>query len=67
MSQLPRLEELSRIAADELGIEYTVEKVTDIYKIMEFGVMTTPALVVGSVVKVAIRIPRMEELKKMIG
>ncbi len=62
-----KLEELSKSAANELGIEYTMEKVTDINKIMEFGVMTTPALVVDSIVKVAGRIPTMEELKEMIG
>jgi small redox-active disulfide protein 2 len=62
-----KLEELSREAADELGIEYNVEKVKDLNKIMEFGVMTTPALVVDGKVKVAGKVPSVDELKKMIG
>jgi small redox-active disulfide protein 2 len=61
-----KLEELSKKAADETGIEYSVEKVKDINKIMEYGVMTTPALVVDGVVKVAGKIPSLEELKSMI-
>ncbi len=62
-----KLEEMSRKAAEENGIEFTVEKVKDINKIMEFGVMTTPALVVDGEVKVAGKVPSLEELKKMLG
>ncbi len=36
-----------------LGIDATVEKVEDLREIMKFGVMTTPALVVGGKVRVA--------------
>ena len=61
-----KLEELSRKAADELGIEYEFEKVKDINKIMEFGVMTTPALVVDGKVKVAGKVPSIEDIKKLI-
>jgi len=62
-----KLEELSKKAAEEAGIEFTVEKVKDINKIMEFGVMTTPALVVDGVVKVAGKVPSIDELKELIG
>jgi small redox-active disulfide protein 2 len=61
-----KLEEISRKAADELGIEYELEKVKDIKKIMEFGVMTTPALVVDGEVKVAGKVPSIEDVKKYI-
>ena len=61
-----KLEELSRKAADELGIEYEVEKVKDIKRIMDFGVMMTPALVVDGEVKVAGRVPSLEDIKKYI-
>lgn len=38
-------------AAKELGIDYEIEKVTDIDKIIDMGVMSTPALAIdGSVV-----------------
>lgn len=61
-----KLEELSRKAADELGIEYEVEKVKEIKQIMDFGVMMTPALVVDGEVKVAGRVPSLDEIKNYI-
>ncbi len=61
-----KLEELSKKAAEENGIEFSIEKVKDINKIMEFGVMTTPALVVDGEIKVAGKVPSLDELKKMI-
>lgn len=65
-SKCIKLEEISRKAADKLGMEYEVEKVKDIKKIMEFGVMMTPALVVDGEVKVAGRVPSIEDVKKYI-
>ncbi|MFC1668926.1 thioredoxin family protein [Spirochaetota bacterium] len=61
-----KLEELSKKAAEELGIEHSVEKVKDINKIMDYGVMTTPALVVDGKVKVAGKVPSLEEIKNLI-
>jgi small redox-active disulfide protein 2 len=61
-----KLEELSRKAAEDLGVEYELEKVKDLNKIMEFGVMVTPALVVDGEVKVAGKVPSVEEIKKYI-
>lgn len=61
-----KLEEVARKAADELGVEYEVVKVKDINDIMNYGVMITPALVVNGVVKVAGKVPAIEEVKKMI-
>jgi len=62
-----KLEELSKKAADELGIEYEIEKVKDIKQIMNFGVMMTPALVVDGEVKMAGKIPSRDEIKKWIS
>lgn len=62
-----RLQEMSEQAAKELGIEYTMEKVSTIDEIRKFRVMMTPALVVDGVVKVYGRVPAIEELKTMIG
>ena len=53
-------------AAKELGIEYELEKVTDINEIMKFGVMMTPALAVDGEVKVVGKVPPPEEIKKML-
>ena len=41
----------AEIAARALGLEYTVEKITDINRIAEFGVMLTPALAVNGELK----------------
>jgi len=61
-----KLAENAEAAAKALGIEYTVEKVTDITEIMKFGVMMTPALVVDGQVKVAGSVPTAEEIRKML-
>lgn len=54
-------------AARELGLEYEIEKVTDISTIMGYGVMTTPALVVNGEIKFAGRVPSAEQLKAVLS
>jgi len=54
-------------AAKELGVEYEMEKIDDIDRIMEMGVLMTPALAVDGKVKFSARIPSTEELKKIIS
>ncbi|MBK8574182.1 MAG: TM0996/MTH895 family glutaredoxin-like protein [Elusimicrobia bacterium] len=62
-----KLTEAAEQAAQAMGIEYTLEKVTNIEKIINFGVMSTPALAVDGVVKVSGRVPALEELKTLLG
>lgn len=59
-----KLEDNARIAANEAGIAFELEKVTEIDKIMQFGVMSTPALVVDGQVKFVGRVPSPEEIKQ---
>jgi small redox-active disulfide protein 2 len=61
------LAELTERAAKEAGLEYELEKVTDLEKIMSFGVMSTPALAVDGQVKIVGRIPSLEEIQKLIS
>jgi small redox-active disulfide protein 2 len=61
-----KLAENADAAAKQLGIEYTLEKVTDIKEIMKFGVMITPALVVDGNVKVTGKVPTVEEIQNFI-
>ena len=61
-----KLAENAEAAAKALGIEYTIEKVTDITEIMEFGVMVTPALVVDGQVKAAGKVPDVEAIQAML-
>ncbi|MCL2744041.1 MAG: thioredoxin family protein [Planctomycetaceae bacterium] len=53
-------------AAKNSGIDYTLEKVTDINKIMTFGVMVTPALVIDGKVRCSGNVPSVEQIEKML-
>lgn len=55
-----------KAVADSQGIEYEFEKVTDIGRIVSYGVMTTPALVVDGEVKVSGKIPSADEIKEFL-
>ncbi|NOQ21346.1 MAG: thioredoxin family protein [Candidatus Aegiribacteria sp.] len=57
-----KLAELTEQAAIELGIEYELEKVTDINDIISYGVMLTPALVVDGDVKIAGSVPSIDQI-----
>lgn len=57
-----RLEQLTREAVAELGIEARFEHVREMDQIMAYPIMTTPALVVDEVVKVSGRMPSKDEL-----
>ena len=62
-----KLAENAEAAAKALGIEYEIEKVTDINEIMNFGVMITPALVVDGQLKVAGKVPSTDDIKEMLA
>ena len=60
------LAEITETAAKDMGIEYELQKVTDISEIMKFGVMMTPALAVDGQVKAVGKVPSPEEIKQML-
>jgi small redox-active disulfide protein 2 len=62
-----KLEDTVRLAIKEAGIDAQIDHVKDIKKIMTYGVMTTPALVIDGVVKAAGKIPTLTDIKQMIG
>ena len=62
-----KLAENAEAAARELGIEFEIEKVTDINEIMSFGVIMTPALAVDGEVKVVGKVPDAEAIKGMLA
>lgn len=65
----PKCKALERAANDAVavaGVDATVSKVDDIMQIMQFGVMTTPALVVDGKVLVKGRVPSVDEIKNLI-
>lgn len=61
-----KLAENAEIAAKDLGIEYSLEKVTEISEIMKFGVMMTPALAIDGQVKSVGKVISPDEIKKML-
>ncbi|MDY0213452.1 MAG: thioredoxin family protein [Desulfuromonadaceae bacterium] len=66
----PKCEKLAanaKKAADNLGLNYEMEKVTELNQIMEFGVMSTPALAVDGKVLVVGKVPNPAELEKLLG
>ena len=65
-SKCKTLEKLTRDVVEKNGIDATVTKVEDIYQIMRYGVMTTPALVVDEKVVVKGRIPSFDEIKQLL-
>lgn len=61
-----KLYENAQEAVKELGIEANIEKIEDMSKIMGYGVMRTPALVINEKVVVQARIPKKDEIKKLL-
>ena len=61
-----KLGEVAEKAANELGIEFDIEKVTSIDDIIGYGVMLTPGLVVDGVVKTSGKVPSLEEMKEVL-
>lgn len=60
------LYENTKQALEELGIEASMEKVTDFVEIAKYGVMKTPALVVDEKVKISGRVVKADEIKKVL-
>ncbi len=61
------LEKSTRDALAELGIQADVSKVEDIVKIMGYGIMQTPALVIDEKVVIKGRVPSVSEIKEIIA
>lgn len=62
-----KLEGLARQASDQLGLNAEIVKVTDYPEIMAYGVMSTPALVVDEELKLAGRVPSLDEIVSILS
>ncbi|MCB2197518.1 MAG: TM0996/MTH895 family glutaredoxin-like protein [Bacteroidetes bacterium] len=60
------LEKATREAVAEMNVEANIAKVEDIMKIMEYGIMHTPGLVINGNVVIAGRVPSSAEIKELI-
>ncbi|MFR0308808.1 thioredoxin family protein, partial [Escherichia coli] len=54
-------------AARRLGLEYQLEKVTDVNAIIDAGIMRTPALAVDDDILVEGKVPSSDELQQLLG
>lgn len=61
-----QLVENAKAAADQLGADCEIEKITDLNQIMQHGVMMTPGLVIDDQVKSSGKVPSVEEIKSIL-
>ncbi|WP_352425608.1 thioredoxin family protein [Aminomonas paucivorans] len=61
-----KLEENVRAAVAALGIEATIEHVKDMDRILDYGVLITPGLVVDGKVVASGKVPSREDIQKLI-
>ena len=62
-----KLEEMVKIAVQQSGINADINHIKDMKKIMAYGVLATPALVIDGQVKTSGKIPPLEEIKEIIS
>jgi len=60
------LEKMTKEAVTDMGINANVTKEEDIMKIMEYGILRTPGLVVDGKVVMSGRLPSVNELKEIL-
>lgn len=66
-SKCEKLEKNLEVALKELNIDANIEKVDNLAVIVSYGVMSTPGLVIDGEVKSIGKVPKVKELKKMLG
>lgn len=62
-----KMAETAEAAAKELGLNFEIEKVTDISKILDFGIMATPGLAVEGKVLATGGVPTPEQMKRLLA
>ncbi|AXX88767.1 thioredoxin family protein [Arcobacter suis] len=65
-SKCKTLEEVTKQAVARIGGFHEIKKVEDIVEIMNYGVMSTPALVVDGTVKSSGKVLSVDEVIKLI-
>ena len=61
------LGERAETAAQALGLDYQLEKITDINAIIDAGVLSTPALAIDGEVKSVGKVLSVEEIKHLLS
>ncbi len=65
-SRCKTLAQVTEQAVKELGVTAEINKVTDLKQIKALGVMMTPALAVNGTIKLAGRVPSVDDVKKLL-
>ena len=66
-SKCDKLEKNLKIALKELNIEATIEKVDDLVQIVNYGVMTTPGLVIDGQIETIGKVPSVKDIKELLS
>ena len=66
-SNCKNLERVTRQAVDALGLDATIEKITDYPSIVGYGVMSTPALVVDEKLVLSGRVPTTGQVRELLA
>ena len=61
-----KTEKLVKEVIKEIGVEASVEKVTDMMQIASYGVFGTPSVIVDGNVKCTGKVPKKEDIKAWI-
>lgn len=61
-----KLEALAEKAVAQLGVDAEIVEVKDVAEIMAYGVMSTPALVVDEQLRLAGRVPSLDEVVRIL-
>jgi small redox-active disulfide protein 2 len=65
-SKCIKLEQNAREAVKTLGLDYEVEKISDIQEIMKFGIMMTPGLAIDGKVVTSGRLLNSREIESIL-
>jgi small redox-active disulfide protein 2 len=65
-SKCNKLFKLASQAVRETGVEAEVERVQDLQEILSYDILMTPGLVIDGAVKVAGRVPSLDDLKNLV-
>lgn len=60
------LESLTKEVISEMNLSATIEKIEDIQKILEYGIMSTPGLVINGKVVLSGRLPKKREIMEIL-
>ena len=61
------LEKMARDSVNEMGISAEISKEEDIVNIMNYGILSTPGLVINGKVVLSGRLPSAKEIKELIS